>query len=157
MLAIGANGCSGGIGLGLPLATSGPDPGIDFPECRAESYDFAGEGTLAGLGLDKATPVAPPDPERPAMIWVTHDLKPRDPGPEGGPIEMTRMLCFRFADGSGGSEWPVDPEWQPPGQIADDGSAAPTNLLALAAVGLTFGLVAAISVVAFKRRPADPS
>jgi hypothetical protein len=42
------------------------------------------------------------------MIWVTHDLLPHDFGAPGGPVEMTRMLCFEFADGSGGSGWPVD-------------------------------------------------
>ena len=85
---------------GHPCLT-GPQP--PFAECRAESYDFVGRGTLAGLGLDAATPVPPPDPHRNAMIWVTHDLKEYDRGEPGGPVEMTRMLCFEFDDGSGGS------------------------------------------------------
>ena len=54
------------------------------------------------------------DPHRDAMIWVTHDLKEYDRGEPGGPVELVRMLCFEFDDGSGGSEWPVDPGWQPP-------------------------------------------
>ena len=37
------------------------------------------------------------------MIWVTRDLMPHDSGPPGGPVVFTRMLCFEFADGSGGS------------------------------------------------------
>jgi hypothetical protein len=50
------------------------------------------------------------------MIWVTHDLKAYDRGEPGGPVEMTRMMCFEFDDGTGGSEWPVDADWQPPPQ-----------------------------------------
>ena len=105
-------GCASVADLGAPRATA-PDP-VRFPECKSESYDFAGQGTLAGLGLDTATPVPPPNPNQPATIWVTHELKPHDLGEPGGPVEMTRMLCFEFADGSGGSEWPVDADWQPP-------------------------------------------
>lgn len=66
----------------------------------------------------------PPDPNRLAMIWVTHDLLPYDRGEPGGPVEMTRMMCFQFANGSGGSEWPVDAARQPPGSdsdLADEG------------------------------------
>jgi hypothetical protein len=103
-------GCAGMLDLSGPRATEPPAP-QNFPECEAESYDFVGEGTLRGLGLHVATPVPPPDPDRPAMIWVTHDLKRWDHGEPGGPFEMVRMLCFEFADGSGGSEWPVDPTW----------------------------------------------
>lgn len=104
-------GCSAAIDL-QPNRPTGPQP--PFPECQAESFDFVGRSTLADLGLDTATPVPPPDPHRSAMIWVTHDLKEYDRGEPGGPVEMTRMLCFEFADGSGGSEWPVDSDWQPP-------------------------------------------
>ena len=84
------------------------------PECQANAYDFVGESTLAALGLQDHVPAELPEPDRPAMIWVTHDLLPHDFGPPGGPVEMTRMLCFEFADGSGGSAWPVDSAWSPP-------------------------------------------
>ena len=107
------SGCAAAGDFGAP-GTTGPDP-IAFPECKDTSYDFVGRGTLAGLGLDTATPVEPPTPHQPAMIWVTHNLKPWGHGEPGGPVDMTRMLCFEFADGSGGSEWPVDAAWQPPG------------------------------------------
>ena len=129
----------------------GPAPMGD-PTCLAERYDFVGEGTLAGLGLDTATPVEPPTPNQPAMIWVTADLQPHDAGAEGGPVEMTRMLCFEFADGSGGSAWPVDPAWRPPGQaapIAADGVSVPPTLLL---VGLAVLLAIGVSAFAFRRR-----
>lgn len=93
-----------------------PGPGSTFPECAGATYDFVGESTLAALNIQAHVPAPLPDPGRPAMIWVTHDLRPHDFGPPGGPVQMTRMLCFEFADGSGGSGWPVDAAWQPPAQ-----------------------------------------
>ena len=136
-------------GVVSPLAPAG------FPECAAAEFDFIGEGTLRGLGLDKATPVTPPDIDRVGMIWVTRDLLPRDFGPPGGPVEMTRMLCFEFPDGSGGSGWPVDAAWRPPpteGPIAsaeaDEAGPSPALLalilLALVALG--------VSAIAFRSR-----
>jgi hypothetical protein len=146
-------GCSEVLDVATAPRAEGPPPGLEFPECQAESYDFIGEGTLAGLGLDVATPVPPPDPDRPAMIWVTHDLLPHDVGEPGGPVEMVRMLCFRFEDGSGGSGWPVDPAWQPPGSAASAGQAEATNddqPWTLLAVGLAVVVALGISVIAFR-------
>ena len=71
-------------------------------ECEADSYLFAGRGTFADLGLQPYVPAPLPDPERPAMIWIT-----------GGTVHM---MCFEFEDGSGGTEWPVDSGWQPPAE-----------------------------------------
>lgn len=50
------------------------------------------------------------------LEWVLRPapLKPWDHGEPGGPVEMTRMMYFEFADGTGVSEWSVDPNWQPP-------------------------------------------
>jgi hypothetical protein len=111
MLTTALTGCAMGIDL-APARRTGPQP--LHPECQAETFDFVGRGTFAGLGLETATPVSPPNPHREAMIWVTHDLKEYDPGEPGGPVVMTRMMCFEFDDGTGGSEWPVDASWQPP-------------------------------------------
>jgi hypothetical protein len=88
------------------------------------------------------------------MIWVTHDLKPWDRGEPGGPVEMVRMLCFEFADGSGGSEWPVDSTWEPPAsrlateQGGEPAVAWPVALLAI----LTAAVLIGLSAVAFRRR-----
>ena len=41
-------------------------PPVSFPECQAEEFEFAGIGTLRGLGLHNATPVPPPDIDRTA-------------------------------------------------------------------------------------------
>ena len=152
LLAMVLAACAGDLGQ---LRGNGP-PVPPFPECRASSYDFVGRGTFAGLGLDKATPVPPPDPNRMAMIWVTHDLLPYDRGEPGGPVEMTRMMCFEFADGSGGSEWPVDAAWQLPGTdlgLGDDGPSAvsvPISLLAAVAFGAVL-IAAALAAFRSKR------
>jgi hypothetical protein len=87
------------------------------------------------------------------MIWVTHDLLPYDPGEPGGEVEMTRMLCFEFEDGSGGSEWPVDEAWQPPGAASGtDGGGAANLPIGAAVVGLIVLVLAGASWVAFRRR-----
>ena len=85
------------------------------------------------------------------MIWVTADLLPFDHGaPGGGDVEMTRMLCFDFDDGSGGAEWPVDAAWQAPGSAGTSGGDVPTlSIVLVAAVAL---VVLVASAVAFRRR-----
>ena len=123
-----------------------------FPECQADGFDFVGEGTLRELGLDAATAVSPADANRPAKIWVTSDLMTHDAGPVGGPVEMTRMLCFEFGDGSGGSGWPVDPAWRPPGDGAGattDGSTTGPPFAVLAAA-LVAGVLVVVSFLAFR-------
>jgi hypothetical protein len=154
VLATAVPGCASVVDIRAPAVADGPAAPASFAECQAESYDFVGDGTLAGLGLDTATPVPPPDPGRPAMIWVTHDLLPYDRGEPGGPVEMVRMLCFEFADGSGGSGWPVDPAWQPPGAAAasSQGEAPDTMPLTLLVAAVVALLVVGISVVAFRAR-----
>lgn len=157
-LTVGVAGCLAALEDDAGGAT-GPPPPAWFTGCSADSYDFIGEGTLAALRLDEATPVPPPEPNRPAMIWVTHDLLPHDRGAPGGDVEMTRMLCFEFDDGSGGSEWPVDAAWQAPGsegRVADD-DVARTSVPAIVAVALAALLIAAVSAVAFRRRGSDRS
>lgn len=138
-----------------PIPAGRPGDLAGFPECQADESDFAGKGTLRELGLHTATPVPPPDVDRVAMIWVTRDLMPHDAGPPGGPVEMTRMLCFEFADGSGGSGWPVDPTWRPPPAVAaaPDNASTGSPSTAVLAVALVALLAAVVSVLAFRRRP----
>lgn len=113
-----------------------------FPECRAESYAFAGRGTFAGLGLVGQSAAPLPDPNREAMIWVTRDPVAFDAAaPDGG----SRMLCFEFEDGSGGSEWPIGAAWQPPGR------AAPAEVDVVLPL-LLLGLVIISAAFAFRRR-----
>jgi hypothetical protein len=93
-----------------------------------------------------------PDPDRRAMIWVTHDLKRYDSGEPGGLFEMLRMLCFGFADGSGGSAWPIDPTWKPPvSEIDQNAGRRPCRVTSLLAA-LTAAVLIGLSAVAFRRR-----
>jgi hypothetical protein len=152
LLAMVLAACAGVFDLGQPL---GGRPVPPFPECLVNSYDFVGRATFAALGLDQATPGQLPDQNRIAMIWVTHDLLPYDRGEPGGPVEMTRMLCYEFPDGSGGSEWPVDASWQPPGSDSAPGDVAsssfslPVSVLAAVAVAV---VVVAASLAAFRKK-----
>jgi hypothetical protein len=84
------------------------------------------------------------------MIWVTADLLPFDPGPEGGELETTRMLCFEFDDGSGGTDWPVDEAWLPPNALSATEEGTPIGMLLLIAVGAL--AVVGISILGFRRR-----
>ena len=138
MLAV-LGGCAAISGQGADM----PDPGNALAECRAESYAFAGRGTLAGLGLVGHSAAELPDPNRPAMIWVTRDPVSFDAAAPGG----SRMLCFEFDDGSGGSEWPVDAAWQPPG--ADESSEI--NLALPLLLGATVTMLV-VGGFAFRRR-----
>lgn len=137
------------IGGGRPPPAGAEPP----PECRAQSCDFVGEGTFAGLGLVGQSRAELPDPNRPAMIWVTHDLLPFDDGGPGGPVEGTRMMCFEFADGSGGTDWPIDPGWRPPGAL--DAAASPdvpvSRMEPLALLALLALLIVGV-LLAFRRR-----
>jgi hypothetical protein len=137
-----------------PVPVGNPVAPAAMPECDANAYDFIGNGTLRGLGLHTATPVMPDGIDQPARIWVTRDLMPYDAGPPGGPVEMTRMLCFEFADGSGGSGWPVDSTWQPPadGAIATDGATGDNSWTAVLPAALLVLLALGISALAFRSR-----
>lgn len=122
-----------------------PDPGSPLAECRADSYAFAGRGTFAELGLVGRSAAELPEPDRPATIWVTRDLVPFDAAaPEG-----SRMLCFEFDDGSGGSHWPVDATWQPPGAAADPPASTNYAIAALLAAVL---MLLVVGGLAFRRR-----
>jgi hypothetical protein len=141
------SGCAAipGLAPAEPAApAAGPVPG--FPECRAASYAFAGRSTFRQLGLVGQSKAVLPDPDRPAMIWVTRDPVPFDAAAPGG----SRMLCFEFEDGSGGSEWPVSAAWRPPGGAPAPGDvgtdsprtdwAIPALLIAVVALLVAGGL-----------------
>jgi hypothetical protein len=134
--------------------TTEPGP-VGFPECQADAYDFVGESTLAALGLQAAVPAPLPDVDRVAMIWVTHDPTLHDPGEPGGEAVLTRMLCFEFPDGSGGSGWPVDSSWQPPGS-ATGVARGDLGALALGALALGALVLIGASVMAFRREHHPP-
>lgn len=120
-----------------------------FPDCAADVYAFAGRGTLRGLGLVGHSVTELPEPDREAMIWVTADRRAFADAPDGA-AERARMLCFAFGDGSGGSEWPIDDAWVPPGASVPAGGTDPGVPLLL--IGLASVAVIGLSAVAFRRR-----
>lgn len=123
-------------GLLLPMQQDADVP-EHHPECRAERFLYAGRGTFAELGLVGQSLAPLPDPERPAMIWVTEN----------------RILCFEFDDGSGGSDWPIDQAWLPPPAIHVGEVATTTGLTTqvLALVAVAVGLIIP-SILAFRMR-----
>ena len=133
-------GCAGMANPGVDAADVGTPP---FPECRADSYAFAGRGRFAALGLIGQSATTHPEPNRPASIWVTSEPVAFDAAAPGG----SRMLCFEFDDGSGGSEWPVNAAWHPPGP--DAAAETTTGLPVLLAAVLTMLIVGAF---AFRKR-----
>ena len=138
---VAISGCSF-LGLGNPAANAPIPP---FPECGSKSYDFVGEGTLAGLGLDETVlPAAPPDPDRVATIWVTSDRRPSSQGP-------SRMLCFEFDDGSGGSEWPVADTWLAPGALNASAEGVWPTAVSVGVLLAVGALVIGVSFVALRR------
>ncbi len=144
-------GCAAIPGLAPDAPAAGPAP--PFEECRAESYAFVGRATFNQLGLTHQSATALPDPDRPAMIWVTRDPVHFDAAGPGG----SRMLCFEFEDGSGGSEWPVNAEWQPPGAAAAADVAARSSGTNWTIPALVVAVVALLVAggLAFRRGDVD--
>ena len=141
-------GCAAVPGLAPDAPAAGPAP--PFEECRAESYAFVGRATFNQLGLTDQSAAALPDPDRPAMIWVTRDPVQFDAAEPGG----SRMLCFEFEDGSGGTEWPVNAAWQPPGAAAAGNAATDSAAFNWSLPALLIAVVALLVVagLAFRRR-----
>jgi hypothetical protein len=152
-------GCSMVLPQGGPMvAQPGVAPGepMIFPECQTAELAFAGESTLAALGLDEFA--SGPDANKVGMIWVTAGPVAM-PGPGGpgmpAPVPEGRMVCVQWPDGSGMAGMIAD-EWVPPAAEAVVGSSEategpPTGVLVL--VGGAAVLIGA-SVLAFRREAA---
>lgn len=117
-----------------------------FPECEAAAYAFAGEASLASLGL---ADLWPEEAARVGEIWVTA-VPPNQFGPPGAPPMNDRVVCVEFADGSG-MAGPIPDDWQP----ATGGLGLPTDgvsVLAPLAVIVMIAVVGGASVLAFRGR-----
>ena len=136
-----------------------------FPECQAAAeFVFAGEATLAALGLGEMA--GGPDATRPGMIWVTAGPLAMDVPPGGGKgfeeAPAQRMVCVQWPDGSGMSTTIPD-EWELPADVGEvaaaPAGAAPLDLGPIAFLVAVIVLVGA-SVLAFRgegRRSAGES
>jgi hypothetical protein len=129
---------------------SGPAPpgGGGMPCATATRFAFAGETTLAALGLGEADAA---ESNRVGMIWVTADrVDLGGPQPAGVPTQpLTRMVCVQWPDGSG-MAGPVDESWQPPAGAMGANQGIPTPLVALVVGAVLLG---GASYFAFRRRP----
>jgi hypothetical protein len=142
----------GGRAVAEPAVAPG-EPMI-FPECQTAELAFAGESTLAAIGLGE---FGGPDANKVGMIWVTAGPVampgPRGPGvvdpPEG------RMVCVQFQDGSVISGTIPD-DWIPPAgapvvRSSEAAGGPPIGVLLL--FGGAVVLIGA-SVLAFRREGA---
>lgn len=130
-------------------------PAPPMAECAADEFAFAGETTLAALGLDQ---FGGADASRVGKIWVTAGPVVMDFGPQPNlgfePPPATRMVCVEWPDGSGMAGG-IDDGWQPPAGIGapaqTDPSEVPWSVIAL---GLGAVVLIGVSIVAFRREPA---
>jgi hypothetical protein len=110
-----------------------------FPECQADAFAFAGETSLADLGLGYVTDAG--EASRVGMAWVTA-------GPARGPdgLSSGRMLCIEYPDGSAMSMGMPD-DWVPPGSEVIE-----TTTIDWPRVGLVIGAIVLVGVTAFAFR-----
>ena len=139
-----------GCSIGGPAGAQPPGFG-GMPCANATRFAFAGETTLAALGLEKFD-VA--QSNQVGMIWVTSDKVdlegPQPAGVAAGPL--SRAVCVQWPDGSG-MAGPVDDAWQlPAGVNANKGMPAPLIAVVVGAL-----LLAGASYLAFRRRPIPAS
>jgi hypothetical protein len=120
-----------------------------MPECaQAGRFAFAGEATLAELGLDQFA--GGPDLNRRARIWVTADPVQIGGGfaPGGPQPPPERVMCVEWPDGSA-MMGPVPRDWQPPNVL--DTAAEPAGLPPAVPLLLAAVAIAAASYLAFRR------
>ena len=156
-------GCALG-GSGQPVIGVGvAEPGVaamPFPECQTAELAFAGESTLAAVGL--AEFAGGPDANKVGMIWITAGPVAIDqPMPigegKGAPAPAGRWVCVQWPDGSG-MAGNIPDDWAPPASLtgatttADEGvTAPPIGVLALV---IGAAVLIGVSVLAFRREGA---
>lgn len=130
--------------------------GMPFPECQTAELAFAGESTLAAVGL--ADFAGGPDANKVGMIWITAGPVAIDqPMPKGGAPASGRWVCVQWPDGSG-MAGNIPDDWTPPASLtggaatSDEGvTAPPIGVLALV---IGAAVLIGVSVVAFRREGA---
>jgi hypothetical protein len=150
------------LALGLVAAGCAMPPGDarvagqtpTIPECaQAGRFAFAGQASLAELGLGGLGGFGGAEAARPARIWVTADpvslIGPvAPPGIDEPPPR--RVFCAEWADGSA-VMGEVPDGWEPPAAIpldaADGQAAGPSPLLLLLLAALAIG---GVSLLAFR-------
>jgi hypothetical protein len=153
--AIGGGGqpVIGGVGVA--------EPGVmPFPECQTAELAFAGESTLAAVGL--AEFAGGPDANKVGMIWITAGPVAIDqPMPIGGGkgevAPAGRWVCVQWPDGSG-MAGNVPDDWVPPASLTGDPATTDEGVTAppIGVLALVIGaaVLIGVSVVAFRREGA---
>ena len=156
-------GCALGGGGQPAIGVGVAEPGVvgmPFPECQTAELAFAGESTLAAVGL--ADFAGGPDANKVGMIWITAGPVAIDQpmpigGGKGGVAASGRWVCVQWPDGSG-MAGNIPDDWVPPASLtggattSDEGvTAPPIGVLALV-VGAA--VLIGVSVVAFRREGA---
>ncbi len=161
-LLIGGCALSGTVTGGAAEPAIGVDGGpMPWPECQTGDYAFAGESTLAAIGLGDFA--GGPDANKVGMIWVTAGPASIDgpmPVPAGGgqdpAMPAQRMVCVQWPDGSG-MAGNIPDDWVPPASltgaaVSDEGAAGlPIGVLALV---IGAAVLIGVSVLAFRREGA---
>ena len=164
MLTLLIGGCAlsgtvtGGAAEPAIAVDGGPMP---WPECQTGDYAFAGESTLAAIGLGEFA--GGPDANKVGMIWVTAGPASIDapmPAPAGGgndpAMPAQRMVCVQWPDGSG-MAGNIPDDWVPPASligaaVSDEGTTGlPIGVLALV---IGAAVLIGVSVMAFRREGA---
>ena len=145
--------------IGVGVAEPGV-AGMPFPECQTAELAFAGESTLAAVGL--AEFAGGPDANKVGMIWITAGPVAIDqPMPigegKGGAAPSGRWVCVQWPDGSG-MAGNIPDDWVPPASLtgatttSDEGiTAPPIGVLALV---IGAAVLIGVSVLAFRREGA---
>ena len=145
------------VGVGVGVAEPAVMP---FPECQTAELAFAGESTLAAVGL--ADFAGGPDANRVGMIWITAGPVAIDqPMPIGGGkgelAPAGRWVCVQWPDGSG-MAGNIPDDWVPPGSLTgattttDEGSTTPP--IGVLALVIGAAVLIGVSVLAFRREGA---
>src|SRR5919106_958259 len=140
-------GCAFGAGAGAPVGVP------DWPCDATTDFAFTGETSLAALGIDEFG--GGREAARVGTVWVTADPVSMDPPdiPAANRAPPARVVCVRWADGSG-MAGPIDNDWQPPGGLLSATSESANPPLTLLAVVGAAVVVVAVSVLAFRERRA---
>ena len=133
------------------------DPAIAGMGCeQSETFLFSGETSLAAIGLGDDFG-AGPDAQRIGMIWVTAEpvnMMGPGPMPAGMDVQLERMVCVQWQDGSG-MAGPLPPDWEPPGTLDLDAAASAASEPPLVLIGLVVAvaLIGGVSFLAFRSEP----
>ena len=137
-----------------PLAADGDGAGPRMPECQVDGLVFAGETTLAAIGLAQE---GGPDAHHVGKIWFTtsavNQVIEGPAGPEMLPVG--HVVCAQWDEQGSSMMMTVDESWDPP--VIPDAEAEGGVPLSLLAVAMVVLVVGGVSWRAFRGDGVDAS